>query len=245
MIFDRLSQLEGSHAFLAPSNPSWQNYPIDDLSNIHKRFNSEYSKKTGTILHAFAEEYILLGERLTKTSGKHEVMMELLRHGIPRDTIDLQFIFPNLQAYINDAIKYDMSPEVHLAIPQEAFDLSFTIPEYLYLGKKDPWCPSYGTADCISFRNDILRIHDLKTGKCPAHMEQLIDYAALFYMQYKDKFCLDLGELNIELRIYQSNEITTFNPEPDDILKVINKNIVFGREYLARRWHNHVIKGDF
>ena len=35
----------------------------------------------------------------------------------------------------------------------------------------------FGTADAISFRNNVLRIHDLKTGKGPVHMEQLEVYA--------------------------------------------------------------------
>ena len=36
----------------------------------------------------------------------------------------------------------------------------------------------FGTADAILFRNNFLRIHDLKTGKIPAHMEQLEIYAS-------------------------------------------------------------------
>ena len=34
----------------------------------------------------------------------------------------------------------------------------------------------FGTADTIVFRNGTLRIHDLKTGVVPAHMEQLEIY---------------------------------------------------------------------
>ena len=34
----------------------------------------------------------------------------------------------------------------------------------------------FGTADVISFNDDLLRIHDLKTGAVPARMEQLFIY---------------------------------------------------------------------
>ena len=63
-----------------------------------------------------------------------------------------------LNMYVNDAIGYKMTPE-----------------QILYYS---PNC--FGTADAISFRGDILRIHDLKTGESPTHMEQLMIYAALF-----------------------------------------------------------------
>lgn len=57
----------------------------------------------------------------------------------------------------------------------------------------------FGTADSISFRNGVLRIHDLKTGKTPVHMDQLMVYAALFCLEYKIK----PGDIDFELRIYQ------------------------------------------
>ena len=57
-----------------------------------------------------------------------------------------------VQAYVNDAIKYDMTPEVPLYFSEFCF----------------------GTADAISFKDSLLRIHDLKTGKSQPHMEQLL-----------------------------------------------------------------------
>lgn len=78
-----------------------------------------------------------------------------------------------------------------------------------------------GTADAISFRDNFLRIHDLKTGSRPVHMEQLEIYAALFCLEYKYK----PSDIKIELRIYQSDEVIVHNPEPDDIMEIINKII--------------------
>ena len=56
----------------------------------------------------------------------------------------------------------------------------------------------FGTADAIAFRGDLLRIHDLKTGAIPAHMEQLEVYAALFCLEYKIK----PADIRMELRLY-------------------------------------------
>ena len=77
----------------------------------------------------------------------------------------------------------------------------------------------FGTADAICFRDNFLRIHDLKTGKIRAHMEQLEIYAALFCLEYKIK----PGEINMELRIYQDNEILVHNPTAEDILPIMDK----------------------
>jgi len=108
-----------------------------------------------------------------------------------------------LNLYVNDAIGYKMTPE-----------------QVLYYS---PNC--FGTADAISFRNDMLRIHDLKTGVVPAHMEQLMVYAALFCLEYKVK----PGMIDIELRIYQSDEVLYHKPEANEILPIIDKIITFDK----------------
>ena len=78
-----------------------------------------------------------------------------------------------------------------------------------------------GTADAISFRNNFLRIHDLKTGKRTVHIEQLEIYAALFCLEYKIK----PNDIKIELRIYQNDEIIVHEPEPEEITEIMNKII--------------------
>lgn len=104
-----------------------------------------------------------------------------------------------LNMYVNDAVGYKMIPEQILVYSENCF----------------------GTADAISFRNNFLRIHDLKTGVIPAHMEQLEIYAALFCLEYKVK----PGEINMELRIYQNNDIQIFNPTAEDIVPIMDKII--------------------
>lgn len=102
-----------------------------------------------------------------------------------------------LYNYVNDAIGFKMSPEVVLYYS-----------EYFF-----------GTTDAISFRDNTLRIHDLKTGITPAHMEQLEIYAALFCLEYKIK----PSEILIELRIYQNDEIIVHNPTAEDIVPIMDK----------------------
>lgn len=104
-----------------------------------------------------------------------------------------------IYSYVNDAIGFNMSTEVILFYSERFF----------------------GTADAISFRNNFLRIHDLKTGKRPVHMEQLEIYAALFCLEYKVK----PSEIKIELRIYQNDEVLVHEPSAEDISIIMNKII--------------------
>ena len=108
-----------------------------------------------------------------------------------------------LNMYVNDAIGYKMIPEQVLYYSENCF----------------------GTADAITFRNGLLRIHDLKTGVTPAKMEQLEIYAALFCLEYKKKPC----DIDIELRLYQSNEVLYHQPTAEDIVPIIDKIITFDK----------------
>lgn len=102
-----------------------------------------------------------------------------------------------LNMYVNDAIGFRMTPEQILCYSENCF----------------------GTADTISFRNKELRIHDLKTGFTPAHMEQLEIYAGLFCLEYAVK----PKNIFTELRIYQNDEVLIFNPESDELEFVMER----------------------
>lgn len=108
-----------------------------------------------------------------------------------------------LNMYVNDAIGFKMTPEQPLFYSENCF----------------------GTADAISYRNKLLRIHDLKTGLIPAHMEQLMIYAALFCLEYKVK----PADIDMELRIYQNNEVLYHNPTAEDIVPIMDKIITFDK----------------
>ena len=79
----------------------------------------------------------------------------------------------------------------------------------------------FGTADAIDLRGNTLRIHDLKTGKIPAHMEQLMIYAALFCLEYNIK----PHDIEMLLRIYQNDDVQELKPEANDISAIAKKII--------------------
>ena len=121
-------------------------------------------------------------------------------HQWAKETIDLGIRQPRskktIYAYVNDAIGFKMSTEVVLFYSERFF----------------------GTADAISFRDNKLRIHDLKTGKTPVHMEQLMIYAALFCLEYNVR----PGDIEIELRIYQNDEVDFYIPTVDEIAHIMD-----------------------
>ena len=77
----------------------------------------------------------------------------------------------------------------------------------------------FGSADAITFDDGILRIHDLKTGTVPAHMEQLYIYDAQFCLEYG----IDPAVIRFENRIYQNDDIWIENPSAEDINPIIAK----------------------
>ena len=136
--------------------------------------------------------------------NKQAAFMGTKLHEWAKTTIDLGIKQPRskktLYAYVNDAIGYQMSTEVVLYYSNRFF----------------------GTADAISFKNGMLRIHDLKTGKSGKiedHVEQLEVYAALFCLEYKVK----PGDIKIELRVYKNDEILYHNPTAEDIVPIMDK----------------------
>lgn len=143
-------------------------------------------------------------------------------HRIAKDLITNEIRLPRtkqtLNMYVNDAIGYGMSPEVIL--------------------KPLPFSDNaYGTADSISYsdKNKFLRIHDLKTGSSPASMDQLKIYAAFFCLEYGDEIGIkhDPSQIDIELRIYQSDNVITHLPDPDEIKDIMDRTIT-GNDIIER-----------
>jgi hypothetical protein len=81
----------------------------------------------------------------------------------------------------------------------------------------------FGHADTISFRRGKLRIHDLKTGISQTSEKQLQIYAAIFCLEYG----ISPFEIEIELRIYQRDEIRVFEPYPETIAAIMDTIIDF------------------
>lgn len=108
-----------------------------------------------------------------------------------------------LNSYVNDSINLSMKAEQPLFFSENCF----------------------GTADAISFKKDILTIHDLKTGVIPAHIEQLEIYAALFCLEYRVK----PADIQINLKIYQNDEILYHDPQADEIAPIMEKIVTFDK----------------
>lgn len=108
-----------------------------------------------------------------------------------------------LYMFVNDAIGFNMESE-----------------QVLYYSEH-----CYGTADAISFRDNLLRIFDLKTGVTKASFSQLDVYAAIFCLEYG----VSPYDIEIEERIYQGAGFESRNPHPDDIRYIMDKIVDFDR----------------
>ena len=83
-----------------------------------------------------------------------------------------------------------------------------------------------GTADAISFKNNFLRIHDLKTGDIRASMHQLDVYDALFCLEYG--FSPD--KIEGEHRIYQNDDVLVEPHDPIEVRRIMDKIVRFDKK---------------
>lgn len=126
----------------------------------------------------------------------HDLACQLIFEGIK-----LPKSKKTLNMYVNDAIGFKMTPEQPLLYSANCF----------------------GTADAIGFKNNKLRVHDLKTGEIQASMHQLEVYDALFCLEYG----YSPSEIEIENRIYQLDEVQIDIPDPMLIRGIMDKIIIF------------------
>lgn len=106
-----------------------------------------------------------------------------------------------LNMFVNDAIGFKMTSE-----------------QVLYYSHN-----SFGTADAILFKDDLLRIHDLKTGVTKPSFKQLDIYAALFCLEYG----VDPTTITVEERLYQGNGFEVNVPDPLWIQEVMDRIVDF------------------
>lgn len=134
-------------------------------------------------------------------------------HALAYQLIKLGVRLPDTQKtlnmYVNDAIGFRMKPEFTLFYSDNCF----------------------GTADTFSFRGKKLRISDLKTGVSETSEKQLEVYAAIFCLEYKT----NPFDIEIELRIYQNDDVRLYVPDPDSIFHIMDKIITFDRRIRAIR----------
>lgn len=123
----------------------------------------------------------------------HALACELIKLGVklPRTP-------KTLNMYVNDCIGFKLAPEVVLFYSENCF----------------------GTADAIGHTDGLLRISDLKTGVNKAYMHQLEIYSAIFFLEYGGRG-ITLDNTNIELRIYQNNEVWLHEPDKRVISQIM------------------------
>lgn len=223
--FNEHANLKGKHALFAPSQSSWLRY---DEEKIAERVRNQYRTTLGTEIHDFAASQIDLGHRYTSV---RELMKDIetymyCKYMYLNENLEVtdyakklianlrtlpKEVFEAVIAYINHGVGFKMNIEQGLQYSEYCF----------------------GHADTICFRDNVLRIHDLKTGANPAHMEQLKVYAALFCLEYE----IHPRNITIILRLYQWDGIeelviNTESEEFEELIAIMDR--IIATEKIAR-----------
>jgi len=172
--------------------------------NVHSRLEGQHAFLSASKYHwiNYDEEKLIATftnfQAIQRGTELHDLAAQLIQLGVKLPKSN-----KTLNLYVNDAIGFKMETEQVLYYSDNCF----------------------GTADTISFRKDLLRIHDFKSGESPASVKQLMVYNALFCLEYKIKPI----DIETELRLYQSDEIIIHTPEPNDIYNIMDKIITFDK----------------
>lgn len=175
------------------------------IFNIHSELYGKHAFLSPSNYHWLNyDDHKLEARYIAATAAQRGTDLHNLAHEAIRLGIKLAKTNKSLSTYVNDAIGYKMMCEQPLFYSDNCF----------------------GTADTICFRRGKLRIHDLKTGITPVGEQQLEVYSALFCLEYS----VDPYSIDIELRIYQRDEIRVYEPFPERIVDIMNKIIVFDQQ---------------
>lgn len=134
-------------------------------------------------------------------AAKRGTDLHNLAHEAVRLGVQLHSDNESLATYVADAIEFGMTCEQPLYYSEHCF----------------------GCADALAFHDDFLRIHDLKTGITPTKMRQLKGYAALFCLEYG----FNPFDIQIELRIYQRENMEVEIPNPEEIAFIMETIVTF------------------
>lgn len=203
--FNKHEGLRGTHALFSPSQSAWIRY---DEEKIIDKIRSQYRTALGTEIHEYAADEIVLCHKKSNVRSITQEIESYIYEKYKKDAKEYGLkliqhisyiqkeVFDMLKFYINDGIGYKMEVEQPLVYSDKI----------------------YGTADSIIFKDNLLRIHDLKTGTHEAKMEQLEIYAALFCLEYD----IRPSDIEFELRLYQWDGITVHTPTIEDLLPIID-----------------------
>lgn len=178
--------------------------------NFHSNLEGRHANLSPSQYHWINyDEDKLVETQLKKMAARRGDELHALAHNLIRLREPLPRKDRTLNLYVNDAIGYKLSPEQPLYYSDNCF----------------------GTADAIGFKRNKLRVHDLKTGVSPTSEHQLEVYAALYCLEY-DTNPMDI---EIELRIYQNDEVRVYIADPVDIRNIMEKIKFFDKRIEALR----------
>jgi len=172
--------------------------------NSHYNLEGKHAFLSPSVYHWINyDEQRLTARWVLARAAARGTALHALAHQAIKLGVKLSTANKTLSMYVADAIGYNMSVEQVLYYSDNCF----------------------GTADTISFRRSQLRIHDLKTGVARTSEKQLMVYAALFCLEYG----ISPFDIEIELRIYQNDEVRTYKPDADEIVHIMSTIVAFDR----------------
>jgi len=210
------SKLRGKHSLFSPSQPGYVKLSGEEFK---ARLVTKEKAGLGTEIHDWC---------FVRISRRHKVnSVKELSKSIDEFIFDRYFnrdygflslegrrllsalsyvetkTFNTIKSYVNDAISFRLDPEIALVFSDRFF----------------------GHADAVGVADKTIRVHDLKTGSSPAHIDQLLLYDAFLCHEYG----LNPNAYTHELRIYQNDDILIGNPDGSDVQAVIDQHLIFDK----------------
>lgn len=205
-IFNKHPEIkDGEHAIFAPSKKLLSRESLTE-EQIYNLIYSMYAPQIGTVIHELAKDLIEEKQPVKKETIRGLIYHVLYKAKIPIALIQPEKYIDTVLPYVKDAIGFGMIPEQKLVYQHPI---------------------AWGTADAIKFNPSKceLRIHDLKTGKLPASLDQLIEYAAYFFLEYHIK----PGDCKTIISIYQNGDVLTGYPTASDILPIMDRAVALSK----------------
>jgi len=169
-----------------------------NLANTHARFSASSPHWVNYDLEKLQRVFF---DKMTAAKGTR---LHAIAHQLITEGIRLPDTTQTLNMYVNDGIGYEMQSEQVLKASDNF----------------------YGTPDTIKFKDNLLRIHDLKNGVTPAKILQLYVYPAFFCIEYRFR----PFDIEMELRIYQNDDVQVDKPDPHDRFQIMETVKYFDNE---------------
>lgn len=148
--------------------------------NVHYNLKGKHAFLSGSNHHWINYDHEKLRQVFVNAKAKEEgTLLHDFASTAIQKRLKLAPLKKALNLFVNDAIGFRMESEQVLYYSDNCF----------------------GTADAILFKDNVLRIHDLKTGFSKVSFNQLHIYAAIFCLEYH----VDPASITIIERIYQHN----------------------------------------